>query len=165
MSGIYKDGEWYGKGSPEMPAEDMSEVASPMPGVMSRRFKYSTEEQIVGEWIDGKPLYQKTIVDTMPAVTTQGIDVFKYISIGASIDIVVDFKFITRTASTYAFTSKNVVNGIDFNAKTQIGIRVFVTNENRPTVSEKNSVLIQSSNTAYNNNPVYVTVQYTKITD
>lgn len=43
-----------------MPAEDMAEVASPMPSVMSRRFKYSTEEQVVGEWIDGKPIYQKT---------------------------------------------------------------------------------------------------------
>ena len=45
-----------------MPSEDMSEVASPMPSVMSRRFKYSTEEQVVGEWIDGKPVYQRTFV-------------------------------------------------------------------------------------------------------
>ena len=46
-----------------MPSSDMSEVASPMPSVMSRRFKYSTEEQVVGEWIDGKPIYQKTFTD------------------------------------------------------------------------------------------------------
>lgn len=45
----------------DMPAGDMAEVASPMPSIMSRRFKYSTDEQIVGEWIDGKPVYQKTI--------------------------------------------------------------------------------------------------------
>ena len=44
----------------EMPSADMSEVVSPLPSVMSRRFKYSTSEQVVGEWIDGKPLYQKT---------------------------------------------------------------------------------------------------------
>ena len=45
----------------EMNSADMTEVANPIPSVMSRRFKYSTEEQVVGKWIDGKPLYQKTI--------------------------------------------------------------------------------------------------------
>lgn len=44
-----------------MPSGDMEEVANPLPGVMSRRMKYSLQEQVVGEWIDGKPLYQKTI--------------------------------------------------------------------------------------------------------
>jgi len=44
-----------------MPSEDMSEVISPLPSIKNRRFKYSTEEQIVGEWIDGRPVYQKTI--------------------------------------------------------------------------------------------------------
>ena len=43
-----------------MPSTDMSEVVTPLPSVMSRRFKYSTEEQVVGEWIDGKPVYQLT---------------------------------------------------------------------------------------------------------
>ena len=81
MGAIYKDGEWYGKGGSgseytagdginidndeisvdEMASEDMSEIVTPLPGVMSRRMKYSTDEQIVGEWIDGKPLYQKTV--------------------------------------------------------------------------------------------------------
>lgn len=45
-----------------MPSSDMSEVISPLPGVMSRRMKYSTEEQVIGEWIDGKPVYQKVCV-------------------------------------------------------------------------------------------------------
>ena len=45
----------------KMTASDMDDVVTPLPSVMSRRFKYSTEEQVVGEWIDGKPLYQKTL--------------------------------------------------------------------------------------------------------
>lgn len=44
----------------EMPAEDMSEIIPQLPPIRNNRMKYSTEEQIVGEWIDGKPIYQKT---------------------------------------------------------------------------------------------------------
>ena len=44
----------------EMPDTDMEEIITPLPSIMSRRFKYSTAEQVVGEWIDGKPLYQRT---------------------------------------------------------------------------------------------------------
>ena len=44
----------------EMASADMSEIINPLPPTMSRRMKYSTEEQVIGEWIDGKPIYQKT---------------------------------------------------------------------------------------------------------
>lgn len=45
-----------------MTAEDMDDVVTPLPSVRSSYQKYSTEEQIVGEWINGKPIYEKTIV-------------------------------------------------------------------------------------------------------
>lgn len=35
------------------------------------RFDYSTEEKVVGTWIDGKPLYQKTIEGTLPTETNE----------------------------------------------------------------------------------------------
>lgn len=47
-----------------MPSEDMSEVVSPLPSKPAKYPKYSTEEQIVAEWIDGKPVYQKTVYNT-----------------------------------------------------------------------------------------------------
>ena len=53
-----------------MPAADMSEVVTPLPSVMSRRFKYSTEEQVVGTWIDGKPVYELTCV--LPSTVSIG---------------------------------------------------------------------------------------------
>ena len=35
---------------------------------------YSTAEQVIGTWIDGKPLYQKTIVcGVMPSSTTKSV--------------------------------------------------------------------------------------------
>lgn len=62
-------------GTDAMPSEDMSEIVSPLPGVMSRRMKYSTSEQIIGEWIDGKPIYQKTVVFSSQSITNKTYDV------------------------------------------------------------------------------------------
>lgn len=44
-----------------MTSADIDDVVTPLPGVASRLPRYSTEEQMVGYWIDGKPIYQKTI--------------------------------------------------------------------------------------------------------
>ena len=55
-----------------MPSADMSEVVNPLPSVMSRRFKYSTTEQVVGEWIDGKPVYQKTFSSLSISLSSAG---------------------------------------------------------------------------------------------
>lgn len=50
-----------------MPAADMSDIVTPLPGVMNRRRIYSPEEQVVGEWreyfsgvLKKKPVYEKT---------------------------------------------------------------------------------------------------------
>lgn len=45
----------------EMPQHDIADVITPLPTTRSRYPKYSEEEQIVGEWIDGKPIYQCVI--------------------------------------------------------------------------------------------------------
>jgi len=39
---------------------DMDDVVTPLPSIPARYHKYSTDEQIVGEWIDGSPIYEKT---------------------------------------------------------------------------------------------------------
>ena len=36
-------------------------------GFVQSQFNYSTEEQVIGKWIDGKPLYQKTYTGTLTA--------------------------------------------------------------------------------------------------
>ncbi len=45
----------------EMPSGDMSEIVSPKPVTAKGGHRYSTEEQIVGEWIDGSTLYEKMV--------------------------------------------------------------------------------------------------------
>ena len=47
---------------------DMDDIVTPIPSIPTRvPHKYSTTEQIVGEWIDGRPIYEKTVSGTMPA--------------------------------------------------------------------------------------------------
>lgn len=42
---------------------------------------YSTEERRIGTWIDGKPLYQKTVQVTMPTVGQDGVQSVKDIAL------------------------------------------------------------------------------------
>ncbi len=47
--------------------DDIAGASLPSAVVMGNGFNYSTTEQIVGRWIDGKPLYQKTVnIGTLP---------------------------------------------------------------------------------------------------
>lgn len=52
--------------------------------------KYSTDEQIVGEWIDGKTLYRKVLASTMPTITSKSENTTKEITINASIENMVN---------------------------------------------------------------------------
>lgn len=71
-----------------MSSEDMDDVVTPLPSVGARYHKYSTEEQVVGEWIDGKPLYERIVTGI---TLTHGTSV----SFGISdIDELVEFTFI-----------------------------------------------------------------------
>lgn len=47
----------------------------------SKKFDYSTEEQVIGTWIDGKPLYRKVIYANSIDCTEEG---FKYVAHGIS---------------------------------------------------------------------------------
>lgn len=105
-----------------MPSADMSEVVTPLPGVMSRRFKYSTEEQVVGTWIDGKPLYQKTII--LESSVTIGLNTYTQVfTPPENIDVLVDMK---SNSAIYMATYWNVLNIGQF-ATTISGINTFNT--------------------------------------
>lgn len=60
---------------------------------------YSTDERIVGQWVDGKPLYQKTLIDTT-AVTGSGTLDISISSLGADYITVQDFQFVSTTNCT-----------------------------------------------------------------
>ena len=48
--------------------DDIAEVGLPASFAVGSGFSYSTTEQVVGRWVDGKPIYQKTWL--FPTVTT-----------------------------------------------------------------------------------------------
>lgn len=113
---------------------------------------YSTEEQVIGTWIDGKPLYQKTVVLTsLPSNTSvtqqypHNID-----SIGEIVnhDVIATWQSGSTVKLPYAQLTNGQLNGIgsiDCNInKTNIEIRV---------------------GTDRSNMTAYATIQYTKITD
>lgn len=55
-----------------MQSGDMDDIVTPLPSIAPKKegIKYSTTEQVVGEWINGKPLYERTFTGTTGAVGT-----------------------------------------------------------------------------------------------
>ena len=54
-----------------MSSSDMDDVVTPLPTPTAsgqRPFSFSTQEQVIGQWIDGRPLYQRSLTGTFPPV-------------------------------------------------------------------------------------------------
>ena len=69
---------------PEMTEEDIQDIKdafTPNTGAPLRMMNYSTDEQVVGTWIDGKPLYQRTV--SLTAMTSATTD-YSWVSLGLS---------------------------------------------------------------------------------
>ncbi|MBR1718389.1 MAG: hypothetical protein IJ715_03880 [Bacilli bacterium] len=113
---------------------------------------YSTDEHVVGTWIDGKPIYQKTIE-------------FNNIAIGentnyphniASIDKVIDYEFMFIHNSGAFQVGKNTISYMRDDEKLTNSVRVDRTN-----------IIIAGTNKwdAMANRWWYFTIKYTKTTD
>lgn len=126
---------------------DMSDVITPLPSVQPRYHKYSTEEQVVGEWINGKPIYEKTI-NTGAFPSNSEKDVAHGIS---NIEnIITYFGFAKRNDNVFSNIpiSSNVSSAL-------IQTDCNLTNIRLITGYSAASVYIDS----------YITLQYTKTTD
>lgn len=121
---------------------------------------YSTTEKIVGTWVDGKPLYQKTIVDTMP-IYSSGNEVIKKIAVGANVDTFVNINYIAYSGGSYIKdTQAFSINKTMDNFK---AVRIFGNTNNAS--SDKNTICIGLMWNTVSGAPIYITVQYTKTTD
>ena len=128
-----------------------------MPDALANKFSkadlYSTDEKLIGRWIDGKPLYQKTIVNTTPLsgsslhidLSSDNADFIRplYIAMAA-----------TSGDSAISYTPLNFNNSSSY---------VFYINE----IGNHDIAIAFSANLASNRgNHGYIAIlQYTKITD
>lgn len=157
MSTIYKNGTYYGQAGDPMPSADMEEVLSPLPSVMSRRMKYSTDEQIIGEWIDGKPIYQKTFtINNLPTTASTEHVATKAHGI-SNLNAVVNIGGVWKYASgsTIQFGDLSCVNSSNI----MLILQVDTTNVTLRVKKFDGSSFQVSGTTAT------VTIQYTKTTD
>lgn len=116
---------------------------------------YSTSEKIVGTWIDGKPLYQKTLTLDYPTVTADGTVAFNNITdLGLGIDKVISCSGVgydpTGTSPIMYYLSPLYIS----NAKLLQRINFDKDHNDR--------VSLTSETTATNGFKCDITVQYTK---
>ena len=120
---------------------------------------YSLEEQrIGGTWIDGKPLYQITIQDTMPQCTEDAVRRIKSTNIHHLL-----IETPVSIAGICLFNGSSIaLNSVLY--LTHSGTKI---NYCQVEVGKSNTtydwVSISNASTALNNYPVYITLQYTKV--
>lgn len=121
---------------------------------------YSTTEHIVGKWIDGKPLYQKTISGTVTK-SSDGNEVTTRINIGASVANVIKIDgFVKGGPAIYALNTAKIKNSVVTVLRTTANDNTSDTYPNVVTIS--NNLFGTSDTKTYT---AYVTLQYTKTTD
>ena len=106
--------------------------------------KYSTDEQVIGEWIDGSKIYQKTITGTTPS-TAQSEGHFNT----------------NVTNGSHA----RVVNGF-FESSAGYGVpcNYYAASNNYGFTRVTSDATKITMNTTLTSRPFYVTIQYTKTT-
>lgn len=115
---------------------------------------YSTEEQRVGVWINGKPIYKKTLQTTFPSNGAS-----KYVDIGAPIE------WGSYEAQVITPTGIQVLNALKLSGTTVTWLLRAAIIPNTDT-THPNAIFIENTaGTAYNDKTVYITVLYTKTTD
>lgn len=118
---------------------------------------YSTTEQRVGTWIDGKPLYRKVVSSAMPQVSTDGTVVTLAISL------------VPSNTSNMFFVEWCFANGTVNNSYYAIPIPTINHSAPSSQFATYNlygrSMELRSSKTSWNDFTVYISVLYTKIAD
>lgn len=140
---------------------DIAAAELPSSNAVGSGFNYSTTEQIIGRWIDGKPIYQKTFTSVLPTATTMGSIVYSYIDIGAQVETVIDQigKFHTLNNGLWHDT----IFDMDINSGWNYAVKSLVYDNSAP--SNANKILVGNADTAWNGAPLHITIKYTKTTD
>ena len=90
-------------------AGELAEICSTLPGAPTQYPKYSTTEQVVGEWIDGKPLYQRTVDIDLSQISKPASTASTWVGLLELTTIVSDIDLVFITDGSYFFYNNTVV--------------------------------------------------------
>lgn len=125
-------------------------------GMIANKFSkgdmYSTDEKMIGQWIDGKPLYQRSVSSNFPNSAGSAVSVVDFTS--WNVEAVVNVKIYGQL-----FGASNFQN------ETFIGSGSFTMFTRRQPAYPSDTLNINLSNVDYKNQPIVITFQYTKTTD
>lgn len=107
---------------------------------------YSTDEKIVGKWVDGKPLYRKSYEVTSPSASNSSTVLFTYSS---------DMEIQDIDGCILAPTETTTVN---FYYSTEYYASCWSNHENK-------QIKMVVGNSSYTSRPAIITILYTKTTD
>lgn len=111
-------------------------------------YNYSTDEQIIGKWTDGRPIYKKVIYTTLNSQVGN-----TDISLGVAIKDVININGTVHCAGGYFEQFPNSVAGTN---RLIVYDNIFTT---------PNTIRIVNNSTVWANNPFCIVIEYTKITD
>ena len=136
----------------EFASGDMEEIMTPLPSSASKYMNYSTEEQVVGQWVDGKTVYQKTFTGTWSSATT-GIEdkTMGTIPTGATV-----VKLYGNTATSFGSVPMPLLNWNTTYSRIDYGTTLYEENKTIKAYRYGYSIATMASNS------LSVTVQYTK---
>ncbi len=115
---------------------------------------YSTEEQVIGKWIDGKPLYRKVITFPMPVTSDWGVVTSHIFNISNDIDyaFVEHYHMVDSVNEKYILPVSGVKNNVYY----------FV----KAVMKDNGTGYLQNSNPNWGTNcTAVISVLYTKTTD
>ena len=121
---------------------------------------FSTTECVVGQWIDGKSIYQKTFVTKVPN-NSNGSDDTEISLVDLNPDIIIDVKGICR-GSCQVMGTYNNHNATITSSSSNI-TTVWVND--RTFAGDPNKLRIRNYNSTNVGNDAWVTIKYTKVTD
>lgn len=129
----------------------------------SSSHNYSTTEQVIGTWIDGKPLYEITISGTVNGMTS-GTHTINYSDIASDIKEIIDYK--GRIRYNYNLADTDLV-WYNINATESSGAFKICTQDTVKTGGVQTNtfnIVLYNQNWA-KMDLYYITFQYTKTTD
>ena len=115
---------------------------------------YSTNEQIIGKWVDGKPLYRKVIDLNCPKCTKEGISADANTDVSSlNIDYIM-FKYI----SAFCVSDNFIVPYDRLYVGTDSGALVWYDTAKKYIIARHNRVVLNGAS-------IIAIIEYTKITD